>query len=126
MHINHLDLQVSDIPATAALLEELLGLTIASNRASTTIAILEDGAGFTLVLQRRKRENERYPEGFHFGCLVADEASVERFHARASGGGLHVSEVQRNGRGVLCYAQIGDGVLLEVSCHRPRARESAT
>jgi catechol-2,3-dioxygenase len=125
MHINHLDLQVSDVPAVAALLEELLGLRVTSNRTSTAIAILEDGAGFTLVLQRRKREDDGYPEGFHFGCLVPDEATVEQFHARASARALHVSDVQRNGRGVLCYARIDRGILLEVSCHRPRARESA-
>lgn len=51
MHLNHLDLHVSDVPKTAALLEELLGLRVVSNRDSKAIAILEDGAGFTLVLQ---------------------------------------------------------------------------
>ena len=125
MQINHLDLQVSDVPATAALLEELLGLRVASNRGSTAISILEDGAGFTLVLQRRKREDGQYPEGFHFGCLVPDESIVVDFQARARARGLDVSDVQRNGRGVLCYARIGDGILLEVSWHRPRARDEA-
>jgi catechol 2,3-dioxygenase-like lactoylglutathione lyase family enzyme len=119
MHLNHLDLQVSNVPSTAALLEELLGLRVVSNRDSAAIAILEDGAGFTLVLQRRKHPEERYPEGFHFGCLVGDEQTVVRFHESARGHGLQVSEVQRNGRGVLCYALLCDGILLEVSWHRP-------
>lgn len=121
MHLNHLDLQVTDVIATAALLEDLLGLRVVSNRGSAAIAILDDGNGFTLVLQRRKRDDERYPEGFHFGCLVADEPTVIDFQARARGRGLDVSDVQRNGRGTLCYARIGDGILLEVSWHRTRS-----
>lgn len=125
MRINHLDLQVSDVQATAALLEELVDLRVTSNRGSPAIAILEDGAGFTLVLQRRKRDDDRYPDGFHFGCLVADEAAVVAFHERASGrGDLEVSGVQRNGRGVLCYARLADGILLEVSWHRPASQST--
>lgn len=126
VRINHLDLQVSDVVTTAALLEDVLGLRIVSNRGSSAIAILEDGLGFTLVLQRRKREDDRYPEGFHFGCLVPDESIVVDFQARARERGLDVSDVQRNGRGVLCYARIGDGILLEVSWHRPQKRSSAS
>ncbi|HEY2515792.1 MAG TPA: VOC family protein [Polyangiaceae bacterium] len=121
MLINHLDLHVSDVVATAALLEGLLDLRITSNRTSAALVVLEDDAGFTLVLQRRKEGAPSYPEGFHFGCLVAEEATVDRFHERARGCALEVSDVQRNNRGVLCYARIGDGILLEVSCHRPRA-----
>lgn len=121
MRLNHLDLQVSDVVETAALLEDLLELRVVSNRDSAAIAILEDSAGFTLVLQRRKREDERYPEGFHFGCLVDDAAIVTRFHEKARARGLAISDVLRNGRGVLCYAQIGDGILMEVSWHRPRS-----
>ena len=121
MRINHLDLQVSDVQATATLLEGLIGLQIVSNRGSSAIAILTDGEGFTLVLQRRQRDDDRYPEGFHFGCLVPDEAKVVDFQGRARAQGLEVSDVQRNGRGVLCYARIGDGILLEVSWHRPRS-----
>jgi catechol 2,3-dioxygenase-like lactoylglutathione lyase family enzyme len=125
MHLNHLDLHVSDVPKTAALLEELLGLRVVSNRGSEAIAILEDGAGFTLVLQRMKRAEDRYPEGFHFGCLVDDEEMVVRFQQHARGGGLDVSDVLRNRRGVLCYARIGDGILLEVSWQRPRSSPGA-
>ena len=121
MKINHLDLQVADVKESVALFERLLGLTLESNRASPAIAILGDGEGFTLVLQKRKSDEERYPEGFHFGSLVADVDRVHAFHAAARAEGLEVSPVIENGRGTLVYARTPDGLLIEVSHHRPRA-----
>jgi catechol 2,3-dioxygenase-like lactoylglutathione lyase family enzyme len=119
--LNHLDLQVSDVPRTVALFEQLLGFELQSSRASTAIAILSDGEGFTLVLQRKKNEADAYPEGSHFGFLLDDPEAVRRFHARAVAAGLvEVSELIENGRGVLVYCRTGDGLLFEVSWQRPR------
>jgi catechol 2,3-dioxygenase-like lactoylglutathione lyase family enzyme len=119
--LNHLDLQVSDVQRSAALFESLLGLTLQSSRTSTALAILTDGEGFTLVLQRRKRDGDAYPEGFHFGFLVGDVETVRVFHTRAVAvPALQVSEIIENGRGVLVYCRTDDGLLFEVSWQRPR------
>jgi len=118
MKLNHLDLQVSDVQRTVALFEELFGFRLQSSRSSPALAILTDGEGFTLVLQRRKSETEAYPDGFHVGFLVADQDVVRDFHARAQGRGLDVSQVIENGRGVLVYCRTWDGLLIEVSWHR--------
>lgn len=121
MKLNHLDLQVADVPRSVDLFERLLGFTLESNRASPAIAILSDREGFTLVLQRRKRDDDGYPEGFHFGCLVDDVEQVRAFHRAAEDLGLEVSPVIENGRGTLVYAKTEDGLLIEVSRQRPRA-----
>jgi len=118
MKLNHLDLQVRDVVATGALFEEFLGLRIESNRASSAVAILSDGNGFTLVLQRRKGD-EPFPDGFHFGFFVEEVEAVRAFHAKARARGLDVSDVIENGRGTLVYWRI-DGLLVEVSRPRPR------
>jgi catechol 2,3-dioxygenase-like lactoylglutathione lyase family enzyme len=118
--INHLDLQVSDVPRTVSLFEELLGLRCESNRRSPAIAILSDGEGFTLVLQRRGESDAPYPEGFHFGFLVSHVATVEGLQAKARALGLDVSDVLDTNRGILCYWRTGDGFMVEVSCHRAR------
>ncbi len=118
MNLNHLDLQVSDVPAHVAFFERLFGLACAGNRASPAIAILHDGAGFTLVLQRKKRPEEGYPEGFHFGFLVDDVAAVEAFHAKAEAEGAEVSDVLRNNRGVMVYCRSPEGLVVEVSARR--------
>ena len=121
MKLNHLDLQVSDVQRSVELFEQLLGLHLQSSRTSPAIAILTDGEGFTLVLQRRKNETDTYPEGFHFGFLVADAETVRRFQAGAKARGLvDVSDVIENGRGVLVYLRTWDGLLIEVSWQRQR------
>ena len=121
MKLNHLDLQVADVPRSVGLFERLLGFRLESNRASEAIAILTDGEGFTLVLQRRKSETDRYPEAFHFGFLVNDPETVRSFHAKARDEDLaSVSDVIENGRGVLVYCRTKDGLLFEVSSHRVR------
>jgi len=103
------------------LFENLLGFHLESNRASPALAILTDGHGFTLVLQRRKNDTDAYQDSFHFGFLVDDVAAVRAFHLKAREGGLvTVSDVLENGRGVLVYCRTSDGLLFEVSC--PRAR----
>lgn len=120
--LNHLDLQVTDVPQTIALFEDLLGLRLESNRGSPAIAILTDGEGFTLVLQRRK-DQAAYPEGFHFGFLVNGADTVRAFQAKACDRGLAVSEVIENNRGVLAYWRTSDGYTVEVSCQRRRLAE---
>jgi len=119
--LNHLDLQVADVQRSVLLFEQLLGLRLDSSRASPALAILSDGAGFTLVLQRRKNEADAYADGFHLGFLLDDVEAVRSFHGRAKESGIvEVSEVIENGRGVLVYLRTWDGLLIEVSWQRLR------
>ncbi|AGC41461.1 hypothetical protein MYSTI_00102 [Myxococcus stipitatus DSM 14675] len=124
MKLNHIDLQVPDVQRTAAFFERYFGFEHTSNRASPAIAILEDGAGLVLVLQRLKRPEEKYPEGFHVGFLVDAVETVLAFHARALADGLEVSEVIRNNRGTMVYCQAPGAVLVEVNARPVRARDS--
>lgn len=119
MKINHLDLQVADVQATVLHFERLFGLTLESSRTSPAVAIMSDGEGFTLVLQRRNPE-EAYPERFHFGFLVDDPERVRAFQSLAKSEGFDVSEVIENGRGTLSYLRMPDGLLVEVSNQRRR------
>jgi catechol 2,3-dioxygenase-like lactoylglutathione lyase family enzyme len=114
MHLNHVDLQVEDVQATATFFERFFGFTHTSNRASPAIAILRGDGGFTLVVQRRK-DGDRYPEGFHVGFIVDDEDTVKRMHDELARSGQRVSDVQKNGRGTMIYCK-HDGFLVEVGC----------
>lgn len=115
MKLNHLDLQVSDVPASVVYFERVFGLVCTSNRNSPAIAILSDGEGFCFVLQKKKNADERYPDGFHLGFLVEDLATVERVQERARLEGFHASDIIRNGRGEMIYCRAPDGFLVEVS-----------
>ena len=118
MKLNHLDLQVEDVPAAAAFFADHFGLTIDSNRHSAAIVLLSDGHGFWLVLQRRKHDTDAYPEGFHIGFLVDDVASVHTHHARLLSAGILASEVVTNNRGTMFYCHGPSGILIEVSCRK--------
>lgn len=119
MQINHLDLQVHDVRATAAFFQRYFGLELQSNPASPALSILTDQGGFVLVLQRAAAE-QRYPEGFHLGFLLDDVESVVKLRERALADGVPVSELIVNGRGTMAYLTAPEGYYVEVSCQRHR------
>lgn len=117
MKLNHVDLQVHDVQAAAALFTALFDFTLVSNPSSPAIAILHGEGETTLVLQQRK-DDAPWPEGFHIGFIVDDVELVHRFHARASRHeGLTSSPVQTNGRGTMTYCRF-QGLLIEVSVRK--------
>jgi catechol-2,3-dioxygenase len=114
MNITHLDLQVSDVPLHTTYFCELFGLRAISKPGSKAIAILEDDAGFVLVLQQLK-PGDRFPEGFHLGFHVADVEAVERVRAASVARGSPVSGIIRNARGTTIYCTAPDGFWVEVT-----------
>jgi hypothetical protein len=121
MHLNHLDLQVEDVPGLATFLERHFGLTIHGNRTSPAIIILSDNDGFTLVVQRRKHAHEAYPEGFHIGFFVDGEDAVRQHHLRMVADGVSCSDVFVKNRGVMFYLKAPGDITVEVG-HRPLKR----
>jgi len=119
MKLNHLDLQVYDVPRTSQFFERYFGLQLQSNPNSGALAILTDSSGFVLVLQRCQAK-ERYPDGFHVGFLLDDVGSVRALHARALADGTAVSDVIVNGRGTMIYLTAPEGYHVEVSCQKHR------
>jgi catechol 2,3-dioxygenase-like lactoylglutathione lyase family enzyme len=115
--LNHLDLQVADVPTLTAFLVDCFDLEPLTRLDSPKLAILTDGHGFTLVIQRRKHDGETYPEGAHIGFLVDDPAEVHARHARLAAAGAEVSEVDTNARGTRCYCRGPGGLLIEVGCN---------
>jgi catechol 2,3-dioxygenase-like lactoylglutathione lyase family enzyme len=127
MNINHLDLQVADVNASARFFARYFGLVIRSNPSSPALVILTDDSGFVLVLQRAEG-NLAYPPGFHLGFLVDEVADVRALHARAVADGLPVSDLVVNGRGTMIYLTAPEGYFVEVACqnHRfPRVRAAS-
>jgi len=116
--LNHLDLQVLDVPAAAAFLVRHFDLELQTRPDSLAIAILGDGAGFTLVLQRQAEV--AYPAGFHVGFIVDDPALVYARREALAAAGVTVSPIDVNGRGTVCYCHGPGGMLIEVSARRAR------
>jgi catechol 2,3-dioxygenase-like lactoylglutathione lyase family enzyme len=120
MKLNHLDLQVRDVPKTIAFFERYFGLQAHTKRDSPALAVLGDGAGFTLVLQRCEQPEAAYPKNFHLGFLLDDVESVRALHERARADGAEVSDVIVNGRGTMIYFAAPEGYFVEVACQRLR------
>lgn len=118
MKLNHLDLQVRDVRETTAFFTRYFDLRLQSSPGSPAIAILTDDHGFVLVLQRRERDDETYPDGFHLGFLLDDVASVVALQSRARAGGADVTDVIVNGRGTMIYFTLPEGYRVEVACQR--------
>jgi catechol 2,3-dioxygenase-like lactoylglutathione lyase family enzyme len=114
--LNHLDLQVADVPALTQFLVDHYELSPLTRLDSPKIAILTDGHGFTLVIQRRRHDGEVYPEGAHIGFLVDDPAEVYARRARIAAAGVAISEVDVNARGTTCYCRGPGDILIELGC----------
>jgi len=111
--LNHLDLNVPDVQATAAFLVDHFGFARSSNATSPALAILTDDAGLVLVLQRRDAGDESGALG-HLGFYVDTIDEVHAHHGRIPGAGA----IQANGRGTMFYVRAPGGILIEVNCRR--------
>jgi catechol 2,3-dioxygenase-like lactoylglutathione lyase family enzyme len=120
MRLNHLDLPVRDVPANVAFLERFFGLRLQAKKPSQSLAILSDGEGFVLVLQKREDDADIYRDHLHIGFLVEDAERVRELQAQARAAGVEVSDVIVNGRGTMAYFVAPDGFRVEVACQRVR------
>jgi catechol 2,3-dioxygenase-like lactoylglutathione lyase family enzyme len=94
MRVNHLHLMVPDVTASCAFFEKYFDLRKISGNAG--LSVLLDDAGFVLTLMKMGAKSLRsYPQNFHVGFFVEDEARVNAIHARMVGDGLEVPPPQR-------------------------------
>ncbi|HSN29041.1 MAG TPA: VOC family protein [Kofleriaceae bacterium] len=119
MKLNHLDLQSADVPALVTFLVTHFELVPRTRLDSPKIAILDDGAGFTLVIQHRAEP--AYPDGFHIGFIVDDPAAVRARRDAIAAAGVAIGPVEVDGRGTRCYLHAPGGLLVEISS--PRLKE---
>ncbi len=92
MKLNHLNLIVTDVPATSAFLEKYFGLRTIG-KGNNNMAFMSDDIGMVLIMFKGAEVN--YPEGFHVGFLQESEAQVNEIHQRLKGDGFDVPDPQR-------------------------------
>ena len=116
MKLNHLDLQSADVPALVHFLVTHFDLTARTRLDSPRFAILDDGAGFTLVIQHC--EAPVYPPRFHIGFIVNDPREVYARREAIANAGVTISPVEVDGRGTRCYTHAPGALLVEISSPR--------
>ncbi len=94
MKLNHLNLTVTAVRAAAAFLETYFGLTSMGGHGGMAFLIDEDG--FVLApLKPGRSATAAYPETFHIGFFVEDEATVDDVHRRLRQDGCDVVDPER-------------------------------
>lgn len=127
MRLNHLDLPVPDVAATAAFFTEYLGFRQLEMRGKDALAILQDEAGFVLVLNRAPAAEPppQFPGWFHIGFLLDSDEAVHATHARLRSAGLAdlppAPSVMRGA--LLFYFHAPGGIMVEVSHRSEQKRE---
>jgi catechol 2,3-dioxygenase-like lactoylglutathione lyase family enzyme len=118
MQLNHLDLPVPDVAATAAFFTTHFGFRLCETRGNNGFALLLGEGGFALVLTRRAEGTQDFPDNFHVGFLVDSEAAVHALHARLRAADVpDLPPVSFQRGATLFYVHAPGGVLVEVS-HR--------
>lgn len=116
MRLNHMDLPVSDLEATADYFQRGFGFERIPARADG-MAILRGEDGFALILQQVERAE--YPPGFHIGFLQPSDDAVHAAYLRLVDAGLPQPPAPAVSYGCLAFwCQAPGGILVEVS-HRP-------
>lgn len=119
MQLNHLDLSVPDVAATAAFFEAAFGFTLLQTKGNAGMAILRGEGGVVLVLTRAAPvDHAPYPKTFHIGFLVPSDAEVWVAYESVRRTGIdlpHEPQAVRGGLGFYFHAP--GGIMVEVG-HR--------
>ena len=113
MHLNHVNLGVTEVPATVAMFETFFGLRRTGMPVNDKMAFLTDDGGGILSLFRVK--DATYPKIFHIGFIQERVEHVHAIHARLTEGGF-APETPREEHGrVTFYFQAPGGFTVEVN-----------
>jgi lactoylglutathione lyase len=112
MKMNHLHLMVPDVAASAAFFTKYFELRHTGGNAGLTVLLDDDGFVLTLM-KAGSRVTAGYPEHFHLGFFVKDEARVDELNRRMKDDGLEVAPPQR-AHAYSFYVPAPGGFLVEV------------
>jgi catechol 2,3-dioxygenase-like lactoylglutathione lyase family enzyme len=127
MHLNHVNLPVTNVAAARSFFERFLGFETV-RAGGDALAILDDGYGTTLVLMNVGRldaardgsEPPVYPAGFHVGFIVDSRTEVDGVYARLAAAGHPLDHEPRRQHGSYgFYVTALDGILFEVATTAP-------
>ena len=124
MHLNHLNLCVDNLAEARSFFEDLFEFQLLDQKGEA-IAVLDDGAGFTLVLADAGRfgsETPCYPAGFHVGFILDNQEQVDRIFARLAAANIQPPKhpAVLHGSYSFYFRARGD-ILFEVACPHQQA-----
>jgi catechol-2,3-dioxygenase len=115
MKLNHLNLTVTDVPATRSFLMKYFGLI--DGGGNNNIGFLRDDNGMVLTLTNAKVGGEtevRYPATFHVGFIQESEEAVNKINAQLKADGYDVPPPSRQHGSWTFYFASPGGFTIEV------------
>ena len=115
MKLNHLNLTVSDVPATHRFLEKYFGLRgFQGMEPREAMSFMSDDDGMLLALFRSNGTELKYPAGFHVGFIQDTKEQVNQINQRLRDDGYQVPKPARLHGSWTFYFQAPGGFLVEV------------
>ncbi|MBZ9791305.1 VOC family protein [Rhizobium sp. 3T7] len=121
MRMNHIDIHVPDVAATAAFLVRHFGLYLLEMRGASGLAILGDDAGLEIVVSH---PNEKFGSGhqqalylvtYHLGFIQTEQSNVDRLYSALKESDAElVGEPREMRGGYFFYCMAPGRVLIEV------------
>ena len=127
MKLNHLNLTVSDVPASHEFLQKYFRMQ--SLGGNNSIAFLTDDNGMILTLTSMKigKETEvRYPANFHIGFGQENEDQVDELNRRLREDGFSVPPASNQHGSWTFYFQAPGGYTIEVLSPLTRHQQRAS
>lgn len=88
MQLNHLNLPVPDVLATADYLKQFFGMKELGPKVTRTMALLRDDSGMVLNISNFNRaDSVTYPETFHIGFTRDSREEVDAIYQRLAEAG---------------------------------------
>jgi catechol 2,3-dioxygenase-like lactoylglutathione lyase family enzyme len=119
MQLKHLNLTTSDVAGLAGFFERFFGFKRSLERGSGAFTLMSNNEDFVLTLMRPKKHDQViYPETFHVGFYVDEEAAVQAKRDELATAGFSPGDIHdagRHGRGTHFYCAAPGNVLVEIA-----------
>jgi len=115
MTINHLNLVVENVRRTRELFEVYFGFRCNVVKGDDAISILQNDAGFVLVLMTDRNAGISCPRNFHFGIILDDGTAVDHLHEQLNAGGIDAGPAPRKIRDSHAFYFHFDTLFIEVA-----------
>ena len=118
MKLNHLNLPVSDVPMAREFFQTYFGFQPVDAKLNDTLSVMQNDDLFTLVLMSshlNENGNSTYPDAFHFGFFLDDEAQVNAMYHQLKEGGVELPQEPQRIRRTYGFYFKHQAVLIEVA-----------